>query len=116
MLEMLIWIVVFVVSLYVLIKASNYFTDSAEKIGLILGMPIFIVGVTIVAIGTSLPELVSSIVAVLADSSEIVAGNVIGSNILYMRLGYPMEISTLLLSICLEPLRSHSSLRRMDFR
>jgi len=79
--EVFIWIVVFIASLFVLIKASVYLTNSAEKIGLILGMPIFIVGVTIVAIGTSLPELISSIIAVLEDSSEIVVGNVIGSNI-----------------------------------
>ncbi|MCH8329738.1 MAG: calcium/sodium antiporter, partial [Nanoarchaeota archaeon] len=81
MVEILIWIAVFVASLFVLIKASDYFTDSAEKIGLFFGLPAFIVGVTIVAIGTSLPELISSIFAVLRNSSEIVVGNVIGSNI-----------------------------------
>ena len=78
---MFIWIIVFIISLIVLIKASGYFTDSAEKIGLYFGIPNFIVGVTIVAIGTSLPELISSIYAVLQDSSEIVVGNVVGSNI-----------------------------------
>lgn len=81
MVEILIWIAVFVASLFVLIKASDYFTDSAEKIGLFFGLPAFIVGVTIVAIGTSLPELISSIFAVLRNSSEIVVGNVVGSNI-----------------------------------
>ena len=81
MLEILIWIAVFVASLFVLIKASGYFTHSAEKIGLFFGLPVFIVGVTIVAIGTSLPELISSIFAVLRNSSEIVVGNVVGSNI-----------------------------------
>lgn len=75
------WIVIFIVSLFILIKASDHFTYSAEKIGTFFGLPAFIVGVTIVAIGTSLPELVSSIVAVLNDSSEIVVGNVVGSNI-----------------------------------
>lgn len=81
MLEIIIWPVVFIVSLFVLIKASGYFTDSAEKIGIFFGLPAFIVGVTIVAIGTSLPELISSIFAVLKNSSEIVVGNVVGSNI-----------------------------------
>lgn len=75
------WIGVFLLSLFILIKASDYFTESAEKIGLYLGIPAFLVGVTIVAVGTSLPELVSSIFAVLKNSSEIVVGNVIGSNI-----------------------------------
>ncbi len=78
---LLLWIGIFVLSLAVLIKASDYFTDSAEKIGIYLGLPAFIIGVTIVAIGTSLPELLSSIFAVLNNSSEIVVGNVIGSNI-----------------------------------
>ncbi len=77
----LLWIIIFVISLAVLIKSSDYFTDASEKIGLYFGMPSFVIGVTIVAIGTSLPELISSIVAVLKNSPEIVVGNVIGSNI-----------------------------------
>jgi cation:H+ antiporter len=81
MLDILLWAIILAVSLFVLIKASQYFTESAEKIGLFFGMPIFIVGVTIVAVGTSLPELISSIFAVLENSSEIVVGNVVGSNI-----------------------------------
>ena len=44
-------------------------------------MPHFLVGVTIVSIGTSMPELVASVLAVLRGSSEIVAGNVVGSNV-----------------------------------
>jgi len=75
------WFIVFIVSLYILIKASDYFTDSAEKIGLAFGIPDFVVGITIVALGTSLPEVISSIIAVAKDSSEIVIGNVIGSNV-----------------------------------
>lgn len=78
---LLVWIIIFMGSLFVLIKASDYFTESAEKVGIYLGLPAFIVGVTIVSIGTSLPELTSSIFAVLGNSSEIVVGNVVGSNI-----------------------------------
>ena len=81
MLEIFFWGIVFVISLYVLIKASDYFTDSAIRVGLVSGIPSFIIGVTIVSVGTSLPELASSIVAVLRNSSEIVVGNVVGSNI-----------------------------------
>jgi cation:H+ antiporter len=69
------------VSLFFLIKASDWFVTSAEKIGLNLGVSPFIIGVTVVAFGTSLPELASSIASVQMGSSEIVAGNVIGSNI-----------------------------------
>jgi cation:H+ antiporter len=74
-------VVIFVVSLAVLIKASDFFTGAAEKIGIKLGIPAFIIGVTIVAVGTSLPELISSIFAVTGGVSEIVIGNVLGSNI-----------------------------------
>ncbi len=68
-------------SIFLLVKGSDWFVDSAEKIGLSLGVSPFIIGVTIVAFGTSLPELASSITAVLNDESEIVSGVVIGSNI-----------------------------------
>lgn len=81
MTDVLLWTSVFIASLFVLIKASDYFTLAAEKIGLHFGIPAFVVGVTIVALGTSLPELISSIIAVTEDSSEIVIGNVVGSNI-----------------------------------
>ena len=75
------WIIIFVVSIAVLIKSSDYFIISAEKIGAFFGLPTFVIGVIIVAVGTSLPELVSSIVAVAEDSSQIVVGNVLGSNV-----------------------------------
>ncbi|MDH7577481.1 MAG: calcium/sodium antiporter [Bacillota bacterium] len=81
MAELIFWIAVFMISLAVLIKASDYFTEAAEKTGLHLKIPPFIVGATIVGLGTSLPELVSSILAVLSGATEIVVGNVVGSNI-----------------------------------
>jgi cation:H+ antiporter len=75
------WIVIFVVSLLALVKSADWFTEGAEELGLFFGMPSYVVGLTIVAIGTSLPELVSSIFAVAGGSPEIVVGNVVGSNI-----------------------------------
>lgn len=75
------WLFVFVISLALLVKASDWFIDAAEKISLAFKISPFIIGISIVALGTSLPELVSSIVAVLNDSSEIVISNVTGSNI-----------------------------------
>lgn len=79
--DLLLWSGVFIVSLAFLVKSSDWFVNAAEKIGIALGVPSFIIGVTIVAVGTSLPELASSISAVNMGSSDIVAGNVIGSNI-----------------------------------
>ncbi|MFH2028524.1 MAG: calcium/sodium antiporter [Nanoarchaeota archaeon] len=78
---LLTWFAIFVISLYVLIKSADYFTENAERLGLALGIPSFIVGVTILAVGTSLPELLTSIIAVSKGTTEFVAGNVIGSNI-----------------------------------
>lgn len=78
---MVLWIIVFVVSLLALVKSADWFTEGAEELGVFFGVPSFIVGVTIVAIGTSLPELVSSVFAVAQGSPEIVVGNAVGSNV-----------------------------------
>lgn len=64
-----------------LVFASDRFIGAAESIGLSFGISPFIIGVTIVAFGTSLPELMTSIVSVYSGNSSIVIGNVIGSNI-----------------------------------
>jgi cation:H+ antiporter len=81
LLDLLLYLGMFIVSLAVLLKASDWFVNAAERIGLSLGISPFIVGVTIIAFGTSLPELASSIAAVFLDESEVVVGNVVGSNI-----------------------------------
>lgn len=71
----------FIISLVVLLISARHFTKSAEVIGKYLGMPSFVVGVFIVGIGTSLPELISGIISVKKGSSEILSGNIIGANI-----------------------------------
>ena len=95
MLELFGWVALFIFSLAVLVKSSDIFTDAAENIGIYLGFPKFVVGVTIVSIGTSLPELLSSIFAVIDNSSEIILGNVVGSNIanIFLVLGTAAVIS-----------------------
>ncbi len=75
------WIIVFVAALALLIKSADIFTTNSEKLGRILGVPQFIIGVSIVALGTSLPELMTSVVATAQGFSSIVAANVMGSNI-----------------------------------
>lgn len=78
---LLFWILVFIVSLAVLVKCADWFLISAEKIGLSLGLSPFIVGVTIVALGTSFPELITALTASFKGVTEIVPANAIGSNI-----------------------------------
>lgn len=76
------WLVILVISLVVLVKSADYFTEYSEKLGLALGLSSFVIGVTIVALGTSLPELISSLYAVISTgNNEFVADTIIGSNI-----------------------------------
>jgi len=78
---MALYLVLFIVSLAVLVIASDWFIGAAEKIGLGFGVSPFVIGVTIIAFGTSLPELATSIAGIYNGESEVVIGNVIGSNI-----------------------------------
>lgn len=75
------WVIIFLLSLAILVKSADLFVENAEKIGLAFKISPFIIGVTIVAIGTSFPELASSLVAVFKGASEIVVANALGSNI-----------------------------------
>ena len=79
--DVVLYLLLFVVSLAVLVKASDWFVEAAERIGLSFGISPFVVGVTIVAFGTSLPELAASVASVLRGESAIVINTVVGSNI-----------------------------------
>lgn len=67
--------------LTLLIVGSNVFVDSASRVAYSLGISEGVVGLTIVAGGTSLPELATSVVAARKGQSAIAIGNVIGSNV-----------------------------------
>jgi len=75
------WILVFILSLAVLVKGADWLIESSEKIAISLRISPFIIGITLVAIGTSFPELASAITAALKGAGEIVTANVIGANI-----------------------------------
>lgn len=75
------WILAFIASLTGLIVAARFFTNAAEGAGLLLKLPSFVTGIFIVGIGTSLPELVTAFLSVTSGHAEIVAANLIGSNI-----------------------------------
>ena len=70
-----------VLGLACLIFGSNLFVDSATKVAASLGVSEAVIGLTIVAGGTSLPELATSVVAARKGQSAIAIGNVIGSNV-----------------------------------
>ena len=76
--------------LLALIVGSNYAVINAEKIASILNVPQVIIGLTIIAIGTSLPELAATISAIVKNKNEMVIGNVIGSNVMNIALVVPI--------------------------
>ncbi|HSR42342.1 MAG TPA: hypothetical protein VLL48_09225, partial [Longimicrobiales bacterium] len=70
-----------VLGLTLLILSSRWFIGAAIDIAREIGVSEMVIGLTIVAAGTSLPELVTSIVAAVRRSTDIAVGNIIGSNI-----------------------------------
>lgn len=70
-----------IVGFVLLIKGADYFVDGASAIAKLLRVPSVVIGLTIVALGTSAPEAAVSITAGLAGSNEIAISNVIGSNL-----------------------------------
>lgn len=80
-LEMTLWFIYLGAALFVLVRGSEVFVTGAKQMGSSAGMSSFAIGVLIVGLGTSLPELASSIAAALSDTTEIVIANVVGSNI-----------------------------------
>lgn len=78
---MLVSSLIFIISLLILLISARFLTGAAEKLGLHFGMSSFVIGVFIVGIGTSLPELVAGILAGFSGNSEIVSGNILGANI-----------------------------------
>ena len=64
-----------------LLKGADFFVDGSSSVAKKLKVPSLIIGLTIVAMGTSLPELSVSITASLANSNALAVSNVIGSNI-----------------------------------
>ena len=78
---MLLWqIILLAVGMIMLIKGADYFVDGSSKIAKALKIPSLIIGLTLVSMGTSAPELSVSISAALAGSNDLSLGNVVGSN------------------------------------
>ena len=86
-----------ILGLALLVVGSNVFVDSASEVAYALGVSEGVVGLTVVAGGTSLPELATSVVAARKGQSAIAIGNVIGSNVfnILLILGLTATISPL---------------------
>ena len=77
----LIWTLVFLASLVVLVKSADWLLESSERIGLAFGLSPFIVGVLIVGLGTSFPEIVAAFASLVKGVTTLIPANAVGSNI-----------------------------------
>lgn len=95
--ELIINLVLLVVGFAMLAKGADWFVDGAAGIAGKLGIPQLVIGLTIVAMGTSAPEAAVSISAALKGNADITIGNIVGSNILNILiiLGVSAAITTL---------------------
>lgn len=99
---------ILVVGLVLLVKCADIFVDSSSNIAKAFGIPALVIGLTIVAFGTSAPEAAVSLTAALRGSNEISIGNVVGSNICN---------SLLILGLCgiFATLQTNDEVRKRDF-
>ena len=95
--------ILFVLGFVILIFGAKFLVDGASSIGVKVGLSQLIIGLTIVAFGTSLPELVINVFASLKGSSGLAIGNVLGSNIMntLLIIGitaiiYPIKVDSLI--------------------
>ena len=77
----LILVLEFVIGLVAIIKGADWLTDGAASIAHHFGIPTIVVGLTIVAVGSSAPEFVVSVVSAIKGNVDMALGNVVGSNI-----------------------------------
>ena len=80
--ELFIQIIILVFGFVLLVKGADFFVDGAAGIAARFGIPQLIIGLTIVAMGTSAPETAVSITAAFKGNADISIGNVVGSNIM----------------------------------
>ena len=79
---MFLQILLLIIGFIVLIKGADIFVDGASSMALNFKLSKMLIGLTIVAFGTSAPEFAVSVKSIISNNSDMVLGNVIGSNIL----------------------------------
>lgn len=80
--EIFMWTFILAAGLILLVKGADLFVGGASELAARLGVTQLVIGLTVVAMGTSMPEAAVSISAVVKGNAEITIGNVVGSNIL----------------------------------
>lgn len=97
--ELLIHFVLLVVGFVMLVNGADWFVDGAAGIAAKFGIPQLVIGLTIVAMGTSAPEAAVSITAALKGNADITIGNIVGSNILNVLVILGVSASITALSV-----------------
>lgn len=95
--DLIINIVIFLVGITGLLLGGNALVKGASNIARILGISPLVIGLTIVAFGTSSPEFLVGIIAAVKGSSDIATGNIVGSNI--SNIGLILGLTTLVCAI-----------------
>lgn len=80
----------FLVGVAAIVLGSNLLIDKGSEIAVMLGVPSAIIGVTMVAIGTSLPELVTTLTAIAKKEASMSIGNILGANVIDLTLILPV--------------------------
>ena len=95
--EPILGIIIFILSLIILTKGADVLVDGSADLARFLKVSPILVGLTIVAFGTSLPEFIVSLFAVLSGSADLSVGNIVGSNI--ANIGLVLGISALFIPL-----------------
>lgn len=106
--EMVLQIVLLIAGFFALVKGADLFVDGSSSLAAIFKVPSIIIGLTIVAMGTSAPELAVSTSAAINGSNEIAVSNVVGSNLFNLLM---------VLGVCalIKPLPLDDIIRKRDF-
>lgn len=83
-------IVMFIIGIAAIVGGSKLLIEYGSEIALLLGVPSAIIGVTMVAIGTSLPELITTLTAIRKKESSMSIGNIVGANIIDLAMILPV--------------------------
>jgi len=97
-----------VIGMVLLIKGADFFVDGASSVAKKLKVPTLFIGLTIVALGTSLPELSVSVASAVKNSIDMSVGNIVGSNMMNMLL-------ILGIVILIKPVPISKSSKKVDF-
>lgn len=96
---MLLDIILIIVSVAMVIWGANLFTDGASRIATLMRVPQIVIGLTVVSLGTSLPELCISLFSAVRGSPDMAVGNVVGSNIFNSMLIVGMSAAVMPITI-----------------